>query len=379
MAKATLQSIRQWLVRLPALLWRGTRLTLPRLYAGGLIILIGWLTWRSVIYLIVSLLYPTEVPAQIAELPKRLDRDSLRTEREAWRAIDATDTPRSPIAHYHRLDNWIVPDPVNDCTRSGCHAPLPHSRRKEVRAFLNMHATSMHCGVCHMKSDREPLDLIWYDLAKGQPREAPSILRAYDALTSDEALARLEKPDDRVQTELVELLRAATSEAHSPRALRELTAHLAAVRPESDAFARLVTTAREKLPRYFRGEYGAKLAIQDRGDGQPILGHPGTAAAVERYLRESANLSQSDRDKLQEQIHPLRREIALKCSQCHRGEGSLIPFTRLGYPRHRIDSLVNQVVTKMIEHIDQGQPFQLPGFVGTRPHSPPTTQPAASP
>lgn len=374
MPKIAFDKIGRLLLTLPRATGKAIRASLPRAYAASMILLIGWLTWRSVSYLVVSLLYPSEVPAQIADLPTRLDRESLRKEREAWKAVDATDSPRSPLAHYHRLDTWIEPDKFNDCTRGGCHAPLPHSRRKEVRAFLNMHATSMHCGVCHMETDREPLDLIWYDLAEGEPREAPSIIKAYDALTSESSLARLERPDAALQKELVTLIRAAAEEAHSPRALRELGEHLAAVRPESSAFTKLIVAARETLPKYFRGEYGAKLAIQDRATGKPLLGHPGTDADVERYLLSLSTLNDDERNELLKKIHPLKRTKPLSCSQCHRSENSLIPFARLGYPQTRVDSLVHQVVIKMIEHIDKGQPFQMPGFVGTHGDAQSTTQ-----
>ncbi|MBK8270957.1 MAG: hypothetical protein IPK83_22675 [Planctomycetes bacterium] len=377
MPKIAFDKIGRLLQTLPRATWKVIRASLPRAYAVSMILIIGWLTWRSVSYLVVSLLYPTEVPAQIADLPTRLDRESLRKEREAWKAVDATDSPRSPLAHYHRLDTWIEPDKFNDCTRGGCHAPLPHSRRKEVRAFLNMHATSMHCGVCHMETDREPLDLIWYDLAEGEPREAPSIIKAYDALTSEAALARLEEPDAALQKELVTLIRAAAEEAHSPRALRELAEHLAAVRPKSSAFAKLIVAARETLPKYFRGEYGAKLAIQDRATGKPLLGHPGTDADVERYLLNRSTLNDDERNELLKKIHPLKRTKPLTCSQCHRDENSLIPFARLGYPQTRVDSLVHQVVIKMIEHIDKGKPFQMPGFVGSRSGESATSQPAS--
>src|SRR5690606_8055967 len=101
----------------------------------------------------------------------------------------------SPLAHYHRIDSWIEPDPFNDCARSGCHAPLPHARRKEVRAFLNMHATSIHCGVCHFQTDREPLNLGWYDLDHGEVRAEPAILQAYAMITNADSTARIESGD----------------------------------------------------------------------------------------------------------------------------------------------------------------------------------------
>src|ERR1051325_8250487 len=81
----------------------------PRLYAAALICVVCYLTFLAVRYLIVSLA-TSRPPAQIVELPRRLERSMLGTERAAWSGIEATENPRSPLAHYHRLDSWIAPD-----------------------------------------------------------------------------------------------------------------------------------------------------------------------------------------------------------------------------------------------------------------------------
>lgn len=339
---------------------------IPRIYATGLIVLIGYLTFNAVGYLFGSLFNPTVVPEQITGYPARLDESFLRSTRSSFKALDWTEHPRTPPAHYHRIDSWIAPDHFNDCARSGCHAPLPHARRKEVRAFLNMHATSIHCGVCHMKTDASPLQLTWYDLETGQAQTPPAILEAYALLTSAEHEGLRRRPDDAFQSRLVTLLRDAAAAADKLPALSLLADHVAAIRVESPSFVKLLTSAAEKLPRHFRGEYGAKLAMRDAG-GQPVLGHPDTEALVEEFLRRGASLSAGERGALLEKIHPLRRTEALRCSDCHVARGGMLDFAGAGYPDARVQTLVNPIVTQMIEHIDQGRVFHFPGFV--RPES----------
>lgn len=332
-----------------------------RAYALALVILIGWLTYRSINYLIVSLVTPSPVPPQIKDLPTRLDREMLDEGRSAFAALAAAEHPRSPLAHYHRLDSWIAPDRFNDCARSGCHAPLPHAKRKEVRAFLNMHATSIHCGVCHMEDGGRPLRLVWYDREHGGPEPAPPpILAAYALLT---------EPDDGkqwnedAQARLVELLRSAADRAENHASLRTLADHFAAVRPQSETFGRMLEEAKAALPRYFRGEYGAKLALAEAATGRPVLGHPNTEAAVRAYLRLGKDAGETERKQLLDAVHPRRRAEALTCSDCHGANKPLIDFAAAGYPPARIEALTSPVVFRMIEHINQGRPFNLPGVL----------------
>jgi hypothetical protein len=348
-----------------------------RVYAVGVIVLTSWLSFLALRYLIVTLMFPSAAPPQIVGIPTRLDRSLLQTRRSEWLGVAVSENPRTPPAHYHRIDGWIQPDGFNDCTRAGCHTSLPHSKRKEVRAFLNMHATSLHCGVCHIRTDDRPLALTWYDLSRGKPRGAPSALLAYGFLTSDEGRKRLAQPTAADQTRLADLLAAAAREADGLPALEELARHVAAVRPTSEAFQRLMDAARETLPRHFRGEYGAKLALRTPDSRRPILGHPATADAVRDYLRSGASLSNVERDRLLAKVHPLKREQPLHCMDCHRAEGSLVDLAGVGYPAARREALVRPAVFQMIQHISDGQPMhllQLPG-----PEQPPAHQAATQP
>lgn len=351
----------------------------PRAYAVAMVLLIGWLTWLAVSYLITSLATESGPPVQVTGLPTRLNQSVQQSERTAFRAVDAAEFPRSPLAHYHRLDNWIEPDRFNDCTRGGCHNPMPHQKRKEVRAFLNMHATSIHCGVCHFDISQSPRPLVWYNLESGEAVEAPAILQSFDMLTSESWLKRWDKPTDDDQDRLVSSLRLAAQEANDLPVLDRLADHFAAVRPSSPSFQRLLDEARAALPQHFRGEYGAKLAIRDDKSGEPMLGHPNTTSEVTAYLEAKDSADKAQLEKLIQAVHPLRRKEALHCTDCHRAEGSLIDFGNAGYPAARIDLLVNPIIFRMIEHIGAGRPFKLPDIVGPEPLPPPkaTSQPAS--
>jgi len=340
----------------------------PRLYAAAMIFLICWLTYLALRYLVVSLTRPQPVPPQISALPVRLDRGVMQTGRSAFQALEATEHPRSPLAHYHRLDSWIQPDAFNDCTRSGCHNPLPHSKRKEVRAFLNMHATSIHCGVCHIKSDETPRPLVWYDVSGGGSRGPPSILDLY-GLLADGGPKSWARPTAADQKRIVRLLRDGAKEAGGLAVLRHLADHFAAVRPSSETFQWLLAEARDALPRHFRGEYGAKLALRDPRDGRPILGHAETKQAVEAFFSAKDAAGPEEKKRLLDAVHPLRSDRPLNCTDCHRREGSLIDFARMGYPQARIDALTAPIVFRMIEHINAGRPFNLPAVMS--PAQPP--------
>ncbi|HKQ47212.1 MAG TPA: hypothetical protein VJZ71_03975 [Phycisphaerae bacterium] len=338
---------------------------MSRLYAAALIAVIVWVTWLSLRYLLSSLAVD-QPPAQIVALPTRLDRAALGAGRSAFAALDAAEHPRSPLAHYHRLDSWPRPDSFNDCARAGCHNPLPHSKKKEVRAFLNMHATSIHCGVCHFKQEDRPLSLAWYDLDNGETREPPSILRAYEMLTGPDASTRWKKAGREEQARLVALLRSASREAGGARDLDELANHFEAYRLDSPGFERLLADAPDLLPRHFRGEYGAKLAVVD-GNGRTLRGHPNTESAVRQWLTRNDAVSEAERKSLLGDVHPLKRETALTCTDCHTAAGGLVDFAKAGYPPARLEQLVSPIVFRMIEHINAGRPFNLPAVLGGQP------------
>lgn len=351
---------------------RGAASLVRRGYAASLIAVIVWATWLAFTYLADSLLVRREAPQQITGLPMRLDESLLRTRRAEFPGLSATQNPRTPPAHYHQLSGWFQPDRFNDCTRGGCHGPLPHTKRKEVRAFLNMHATSIHCGVCHINPAGQPpgtnggaLPLTWYDLQTGRPRETPALLRAQAWLDGSRQRADLGQLNDADQRTIVEFLRKAAREADSEPQLAQLAEHVAAVRADSDAFPKLLQSAGEIIPRYFRGEYNAKLALAAAGRGgmQPLLGHPGTHDAVRAYLSNTATVEPAQREALLRAVHPLKRDLPLSCGECHRADGGRVDFAALGYAPPRTEALRGGPIFLMIEHIDSGRAMQMPEFI----------------
>jgi hypothetical protein len=359
---------RRWL---SAAVWRTLAGRLLRLvgtliqrgYALGLFVLIVWLSWKSVHYLVTSLVAPAAPPAQIADLPRRLDESLLHGVRPDWLGLKAVENPRGPLAHYHRFEGWLQSDPVNDCTRSGCHGPLPHAGRKEVRAFLNMHATSIHCGVCHFQHEDGPLSLTWYDVADGRAGDAPAVLRAYAWLEEHREAVALTRAEQR---EISEWLRLAAAAAGGAPELERVGRAVAAVRPDSERLPALLAEALAAVQRSLRGAYGAKLAVRDSATGQPLLGHPRTAAAIADWLRRGAQTQGAEREALLAAVHPLRGKEALECSACHRPEGARLNLTDLGYPAGRIRALHEPAVFEMIEHISAGRPFYMPTFQSPR-------------
>ncbi|MCA9243332.1 MAG: hypothetical protein KDA32_05210 [Phycisphaerales bacterium] len=343
--------------------FRGIGRFIGRIYSLALIVVVSYLTYLSIDYLVSALITPSQAPPQVRSIPRRMDAQTLHGSRRDWLGLEAVEGSRTPPSHYHRIDAWIAPDSFNNCTQSGCHSPLPHAEDKSTRAFLNMHATSMHCGVCHMKSEDKPLDLTWYSLADGRASEPPSALRAYDWLSRNgtaEARRKCGKPERDL---IADLLRQAAIGADGDPTLTRVAQHLRATRPGGEEFSRMLDIATDAVVRSFRGAYGVKLALRGQGGG-PILAHPGTAESVKRYLAAPLAKGAPNRAAALAAIHPLRRDIPRTCGDCHNGDG-LVDFERLGYPADRVASLRGAAIYSMIEHISTGEPFDYPTSTDT--------------
>ena len=342
-----------------------------RLYALALTLALGLAAAAVLYYLFHDLLAPYHPPEQIAALPRRIGLRELATGPQRFEAIRRSELARSPLSHFHRITGWPRPDRANDCTRSGCHTPLPHGQHKQVRAFLNMHATALHCSVCHLTSDRKPLLLVWYDPQTGRPAEPPALLRAYAWLTSARVRDAKHFTEDE-QRRIVKLLRQASAGVGGEPVLEELARHLAAVRPDSEQFRSLLETTRSELPHHFRAEYDTKLALAGP-DGQPVLGFPGRTRLIESLIARRAAGQEPDAQQVKA-LHEGLRQPTLHCTDCHRADGSLVDLAALGYPPARIRHLRQAMIFRMIEDIAAGQPFHLPAFL-----SPMASQPATQP
>ena len=343
-----------------------------RVYAVILIAIVLGLSWLAFKYLLTALIFPAKPPPQVVELARRMDLTLLSPQAFSLAGLRAAENPRTPPAHYHGLGAWFQSDPQNGCTVSGCHLTMPHDRNKADRAFLNMHATSIHCGVCHLQTDSQPMELTWYDLSSGARTETPALLRAYGWLTAPER-GDPTTMTGRQQGEIVDLLRAAARQAGDDPVLARLAKGLADARAGSGEFAALIEATRETIPLHFRGEYDAKLALVDKQTRRPRLRFPGNEAAVRDYLARGSTLNDTERLTLLAKVHPTRRQPTLNCTQCHTPTGSLVDLPALGYPPARIDGLMRPLVMQAIEHIAAGREFYMPGFM--TPPEAPTTRP----
>lgn len=342
-----------------------------RAYALALAALVAFLGYHALHYLVVGLLFSHPPPKQVTGVPLRLEDSLLQVDRQSWLGLAAVETPRSPPSHYHRLDTWVRPDRFNDCARSGCHGPAPHAQRKEDRAFLNMHAASMHCGVCHMQSEGDARALTWYDLDDGRSRGRPALLEAYDWLQKhkdDDAKAYGHAEQREIGRLLADAAEAGQGEPH----LQALAREIAAVRPQSEALLRAIDHARGAVSRALRGSYGAKLALRD-SSGDPILAHPGSESAARDWLARGKQAAGEERQRMLAAVHTRKREKPLDCTACHAAESAQIDFAAAGYPPSRVQALVDSRIFEMIQHIRDGRPFRLPS-VGL-----PDSRPAQSP
>lgn len=338
-----------------------------RLYAVALIGVIAFLSYSALRYLVSSIANPTAAPAQISRVIKRMDEATLAVERPDWLGLSVTNNPRTPLEHYHHIGAWARPDRFNDCTRSGCHAAMPHSRDKGVRAFLNLHAGTVQCGVCHIPQEQTPLPVAWYSLDNGQLRSPPDLLRAYDWLERPEHKDSTHHFTPAEQEEIAGLLAAAAREAQDVNGLKYLAEEVRVTRTINPEFRRLLEDARETLPTYFRGEYGTKLALVDASKSHPILEFPGVEGAINEYLKSEQNVAPERRTSLIQTIHVGLRKPTLHCKQCHSATESLVAFAKVGYPEARLKSLQHAMIFDMIEHISRGEPFYLPNFTQPLP------------
>ncbi len=85
---------------------------------------------------------------------------------DAYKRIDETRRPY----HFHKTQKTAAFDSNNLCI--SCHGDIPHDKKKETRAFLNMHSFFMACEVCHIRLKPEiKTNFVWYDKVTGKEYE----------------------------------------------------------------------------------------------------------------------------------------------------------------------------------------------------------------
>lgn len=298
-------------------------------------------------------------PVEIVGIPARLDADEFFEAAAAPSALVADERQvRGPLAHFHLVPQWFQADPLDNCTTSGCHTPLPHGNRIEVRAFLNMHATFVDCVVCHTEQPTTADQAGWFALPQRERSEVPAILRLAALL---EILPRevTAVQAAEVSGQLQALLREALPASGQHEQLQHWLLRLETTHPDSRIWQDILRDIRAEIDLHVRGEYGAKIGLYRDGRriGEP---DPAQRAAANAYRRNGANLPQSEREKLLDTVHAGIRPVGAMCTPCHAATPALVSMPQLGYPPARVESLQNNPILRSVLQIEQGQPFYLP-------------------
>lgn len=74
------------------------------------------------------------------------------------------------LYEFHPSERTAVLDTQNLCV--SCHGDIPHDKKKEIRAFLNMHAFFMGCETCHIRTDEGMnTKFVWYNKTTGEQQD----------------------------------------------------------------------------------------------------------------------------------------------------------------------------------------------------------------
>lgn len=327
-----------------------------RLYALLIMLAVIGTAYVAISYLVRAVFTPTHVPAWFVAWQGSLEADALR---EAHVAGVTGPAARAPLSHYHGVDRWFHPDPMNGCTTSGCHSPLPHAASKELRAFANLHATFLACEMCHAAPSSLPMPATWVDLTTGETQSAPATLQLMNLMEVE--ADKIQSEPEAVHDPVVRLLRQAIDAAGGDPLLEYLRVQIETSEPGSPVWRHSMAELAEELPNHARGEYGGKIEPAP-GGVTGILSRAELAEATRRYL--AAAPEAPDRAAAKKQIHAGIVAKPEGCLACHGPQEARLDFAALGYSPRRVGELVGARVASLMEQIQQGQPFSLRGIVG---------------
>jgi hypothetical protein len=98
------------------------------------------------------------------------------------------------------------------------------------------------------------------------------------------------------------------------------------------------------------GTYSSKIMSLERVNGQlQRIDTPERIEFSREYQRNEKTLTEIQKSKAQRIIHNNVTKKPYLCERCHQKEDPLLPLAELGYPQHRIDTIVSTEVIGMIK------------------------------
>lgn len=326
-----------------------------RVYAVAVLLLTCWAGYAAVTYLFGAVFTPAKVPERFVAWTKAVDASQIH------RPPPADAPSRAPLSRYHQVRGALPRDATNGCLTSGCHAPLPHVKSAEVRAFANMHVTFMDCEVCHVAPNATPDRLAWVNLESGEPQETPAHLRLLKLLQVDPRTGQTDPKA--MQEDLLPLIDAVLRVSTRTPRLGSIRLTLETAPPGSPVWMDTIEAMRAESVYHARGDYGAKIARDVPAE---------TRRGARKLLNDKAeawlDLSPGDkrRDEIYDEIHARLIAKPGACLACHGGEPPRVDYVALGYAPERAAELRGSAIARQMQHIRDGQPFHLPGVLEER-------------
>lgn len=99
------------------------------------------------------------------------------------------------------------------------------------------------------------------------------------------------------------------------------------------------------------GTYNAKIMPLERVNGRlQRIDTPERIEFSREYQKNEKNLTEIQKSKSQRIIHNIISKKPYLCEQCHQKENPVLPLAELGYPQHRIDTILSTEVIGMIKN-----------------------------
>ena len=99
------------------------------------------------------------------------------------------------------------------------------------------------------------------------------------------------------------------------------------------------------------GTYNAKIMPMEQVNGRlQRIDTPERIQFSREYQKNEKNLTEIQKSKAQRIIHNIVSKKPYLCEQCHQKENPVLPLAELGYPQHRIDTILSTEVIGMIKN-----------------------------